>query len=91
LTGATPAGRSSRLRGKFLEAVRAVVRDVTGVDPELSTGGGTSDGRFIAPTGAAVVELGPLNASIHKIDEHIRIADLEPLKDLYLALLRRLL
>ncbi len=77
--------------GEFLEAVRQVVRDVAGVDPELSTGGGTSDGRFIAPTGAAVVELGPLNASIHKIDEHVRIADLEPLKDLYLGLLRRLL
>jgi succinyl-diaminopimelate desuccinylase len=77
--------------GPFLEAVREVVRDVAGVDPELSTGGGTSDGRFIAPTGAAVVELGPVNASIHKIDEHVRIADLEPLKDLYLGLLRRLL
>jgi len=77
--------------GTFLEAVRAVVREVAGVEPELSTGGGTSDGRFIAPTGAAVVELGPVNASIHKIDEHVRIADLEPLKDLYLGLLRRLL
>jgi succinyl-diaminopimelate desuccinylase len=78
-------------RGKFLEAVCEVVRDITGVDPELSTGGGTSDGRFIAPTGAAVVELGPVNASIHKVDEHVRIADLEPLKDLYLGVLRRLL
>lgn len=77
--------------GRFLEAVREVVRDVAGVDPELSTGGGTSDGRFIAPTGAAVVELGPVNASIHKLDEHVRIADLEPLKDLYLGVLRRLL
>jgi succinyl-diaminopimelate desuccinylase len=77
--------------GRFLEAVREVVRGVAGVDPELSTGGGTSDGRFIAPTGAAVVELGPVNASIHKLDEHVRIADLEPLKDLYLGLLRRLL
>ena len=77
--------------GEFLEAVRQVVRDVAGVEPELSTGGGTSDGRFIAPTGAAVVELGPLNASIHKIDEHVRIADLEPLKDLYLGVLQRLL
>jgi succinyl-diaminopimelate desuccinylase len=76
---------------RFLEAVREVVREVAGVDPELSTGGGTSDGRFIAPTGAAVVELGPVNASIHKIDEHVRIADLEPLKDLYLGILRRLL
>lgn len=78
-------------RGRFLEAVREVVRDVAGVDPELSTGGGTSDGRFIAPTGAAVVELGPVNASIHKIDEHVRVDDLEPLKDLYLGILRRLL
>ena len=77
--------------GQFLEAVREVVREVAGVDPELSTGGGTSDGRFIAPTGADVVELGPINASIHKIDEHVRIADLEPLKDLYLGILRRLL
>jgi succinyl-diaminopimelate desuccinylase len=77
--------------GRFLEAVREVVREVAGVDPELSTGGGTSDGRFIAPTGAAVVELGPVNASIHKIDEHVRITDLEALKELYLALLRKLL
>jgi succinyl-diaminopimelate desuccinylase len=77
--------------GDFIEAVRAVVREVAGLDPELSTGGGTSDGRFIAPTGAAVVELGPVNASIHKIDEHVRIADLEPLKDLYLGLMQRLL
>lgn len=86
------AGRPFLTRGgPFLEAVREVVREVAGVDPELSTGGGTSDGRFIAPTGADVVELGPINASIHKIDEHVRIADLEPLKDLYLGLLRRLL
>jgi succinyl-diaminopimelate desuccinylase len=78
-------------RGPFLEAVRDVVREVARIDPELSTGGGTSDGRFIAPTGAAVVELGPLNASIHKIDEHVQIADLEPLKNLYLGIMRRLL
>jgi succinyl-diaminopimelate desuccinylase len=77
--------------GPFLDAVRDVVRERTGLEPELSTGGGTSDGRFIAPTGAAVVELGPVNASIHKVDEHVRIADLEPLKDLYLALMRKLL
>ena len=86
------AGRPFVTRpGAFLEAVREVVREVAGVDPELSTGGGTSDGRFIAPTGAAVVELGPVNASIHKIDEHVAVADLEPLKDLYLGVLRRLL
>jgi succinyl-diaminopimelate desuccinylase len=86
------AGRPFLTRqGDFLEAVRAVVRETIGIDPELSTGGGTSDGRFIAPTGAAVVELGPINASIHKVDEHVRIADLEALKDLYLGILRRLL
>jgi succinyl-diaminopimelate desuccinylase len=86
------AGRPFLTRqGDFLEAVRAVVRETIGIEPELSTGGGTSDGRFIAPTGAAVVELGPINASIHKVDEHVRIADLEALKDLYLGILRRLL
>ena len=86
------AGRPFLTRpGPFLEAVRAVVREVAGVDPELSTGGGTSDGRFIAPTGAAVVELGPINASIHKIDEHVRIADLEPLTRMYQGILQRLL
>ncbi|MGD9387550.1 MAG: succinyl-diaminopimelate desuccinylase [Gammaproteobacteria bacterium] len=77
--------------GPFLDAVCETVREIAGVEPELSTGGGTSDGRFIAPTGAAVVELGPVNASIHKIDEHVRVDDLEPLKDLYLGLMRRLL
>ena len=86
------AGRPFLTRpGPFLEAVREVVREVAGIDPELSTGGGTSDGRFIAPTGAAVVELGPINASIHKIDEHVRIADLEPLTRLYQGILQRLL
>ena len=77
--------------GPFLDAVCETVRAIAGVEPELSTGGGTSDGRFIAPTGAAVVELGPVNASIHKIDEHVRVDDLEPLKDLYLGVMRRLL
>ena len=86
------AGRPFLTRpGPFLSAVQEVVRDIAGIDPELSTGGGTSDGRFIAPTGAAVVELGPINASIHKIDEHVRVDDLEPLKDLYLGVMRRLL
>jgi succinyl-diaminopimelate desuccinylase len=68
------------------ELSRAVVRAVgeeTGIEPVLSTTGGTSDGRFIAPTGAQVVELGVVNASIHKVNEHVRIADLEVLSRAY--------
>ena len=59
--------------------------------PESSTGGGTSDGRFIAPLGAEVVEFGPVNASIHKVDECVSVADLERLPDMYLAIIERLL
>ena len=62
-----------------------------GSPPEESTGGGTSDARFIAPLGAQCIEIGPVNASIHKVDEHVRVADLERLPDLYLALMARLL
>jgi succinyl-diaminopimelate desuccinylase len=64
---------------------------VAGYRPELSTSGGTSDGRFIAPTGAEVVELGPGNATIHKIDERVAVAQLEPLAGMYLGILVRLL
>lgn len=75
--------------------LRATVRDVLermlGVVPEESTGGGTSDARFIAPLGAQCIELGPVNASIHQVDEHVSIADLEALPGLYLALVERLL
>jgi succinyl-diaminopimelate desuccinylase len=78
-------------RGRLIEAAREGVREVTGITPQLSTAGGTSDGRFIAPTGAEVVELGPVNASIHKIDEHVRIEDLDRLCLIYQAILRRLL
>jgi len=76
--------------GPLVEAVRAALR-ARGVEPELSTGGGTSDGRFIAPAGAEVVELGPCNATIHQIDEHVSVADLEALSDLYDAILERML
>ena len=69
--------------GPLTRAVRDAIRDVTGHDPEHSTGGGTSDGRFIAPTGAEVVELGPVNASIHKVDEHVAVADIDLLADMY--------
>ena len=77
--------------GDLVGAVRDSIADVTGLDTELSTTGGTSDGRFIAPTGAQVVELGPVNATIHQIDECIRAADLDVLSKLYEGTLQRLL
>ncbi|MFC5741884.1 succinyl-diaminopimelate desuccinylase [Dyella tabacisoli] len=77
--------------GAVREAVVAVCRELCGIDPEQSTGGGTSDGRFIAPLGAEVVELGPVNATIHKVDECVSVADLEKLPSLYFAICARLL
>lgn len=76
--------------GRLIDAARAAIGDVTGENPELFTGGGTSDARFIAPWGAEVVEIGPINDSIHKIDEHVRVADLEPLSRIYEGVLRRI-
>jgi succinyl-diaminopimelate desuccinylase len=70
-------------RGRLVDALIESVASVTGVRPSLSTSGGTSDGRFLARLAREVVEFGPLNDSIHKIDEHIRIADLEPLSIVY--------
>ncbi|WP_100641756.1 succinyl-diaminopimelate desuccinylase [Alteromonas facilis] len=78
-------------RGELVNAVDKVIRHEVGQAPEFSTAGGTSDGRFIAPTGAQVVELGPVNASIHKIDEHVRITDLETLVHLYKGVMKELL
>jgi succinyl-diaminopimelate desuccinylase len=78
-------------RGGLVEAVSGAIRDATGEQCELSTTGGTSDGRFIATWCPEVVEFGPVNASIHKIDEHVRIADLEPLSRVYERVLARLL
>lgn len=78
------------LEGALVDATRAAIAGTTGGEPTLSTGGGTSDGRFIAPTGAQVVELGPVNATIHQIDERVRAADLDTLTDLYEAILVRL-
>ena len=69
--------------GKLIDAVSQAVQDQTGSAPELSTGGGTSDGRFISPAGAEVVELGPVNASIHKVVEHVRIDDVIALTGMY--------
>jgi succinyl-diaminopimelate desuccinylase len=77
--------------GPLRAAARDVLAQFAGGMPEESTGGGTSDARFIAPLGAQCIEVGPVNASIHKVDEHISIADLEALPDLYLALIERLL
>ena len=77
--------------GVLSEAVAAAVAEVTGVHPKLSTGGGTSGGRFIAPLGAQVVELGVVNASIHKVNECVRVADIDALQRMYVNLLRRLL
>jgi succinyl-diaminopimelate desuccinylase len=77
--------------GPLIDAVIGAVQDETGEVPRCDTGGGTSDGRFVAPTGADVVELGPINATIHKIDEHVAIDDLEPLARIYEGILRRLL
>jgi succinyl-diaminopimelate desuccinylase len=67
------------------------VRAVTGVDSSLSTAGGTSDGRFIAPSGAQVVELGPVNATIHKVNECVSTADLDTLSRIYEHMLTQLL
>ncbi|MDO9475560.1 MAG: succinyl-diaminopimelate desuccinylase [Pseudohongiella sp.] len=75
----------------LINAVRDSIHDVTGLTTTPSTTGGTSDGRFIAPTGAQVVELGPCNASIHKIDENVRLTDLDQLSLIYQGIIRRLL
>ncbi len=77
--------------GELVAAATAAVQAATGLTPELSTSGGTSDGRFIAPTCAQVIELGPSNATIHKIDERIAVADLERLSHIYQDILTRLL
>jgi succinyl-diaminopimelate desuccinylase len=69
--------------GELVGAVQRAIHDETGVDTELSTTGGTSDGRFIARICPQVLEFGPVNATIHKIDEHVRVADIEPLKNIY--------
>lgn len=77
--------------GPLVDATLAAIAEVTGRAGRLSTAGGTSDGRFIAPYGAQIVELGPVNASIHQVNEHVRSEDLETLADIYRALLQRLL
>ena len=77
--------------GRLTEAVQTAVREATGLTPELSTSGGTSDGRFIAPYGIDVVELGPINATIHKVNETVSVADLERLEHIYFRIAELLL
>lgn len=77
--------------GVLIDATANAVEQFTGGPPELSTGGGTSDGRFISPAGADVVELGPVNASIHKVNEHVDLADVVRLAAMYRGILERLL
>ena len=78
-------------RGELSDALSAAIKAETGLDTELSTTGGTSDGRFIAQICPQVVECGPTNASIHKIDEHVAVTEIEPLKNIYRRTLENLL
>lgn len=77
--------------GPLLKAASSAVREITGVDPEVSTTGGTSDGRFIAVVAREVIEFGPINDSIHKLNEYVDIADIEPLTCIYGRILDQLL
>ena len=77
--------------GELVDAARTAIREVMGIDTELSTSGGTSDGRFIAPTGAQVLELGPVNATIHQIDECVAVDALDQLAKIYQRILEKLL
>ncbi len=76
--------------GELVQAVRAAIQAETGLQTELSTTGGTSDGRFISKICSQVIEFGPINASIHKIDEHVLVSSLDPLKNIYKGVLERL-
>ncbi len=76
--------------GELVGAIQQAIRAETGVETELSTTGGTSDGRFISRICPQVIEFGPVNASIHKIDEHVIVADIEPLKNIYRRTLEHL-
>jgi len=79
------------VKGELIDAVHAAIKSVTGFETLDDTGGGTSDGRFIAPTGAEVVELGPLNGSIHKVNENVGVGELETLSGIYEQVLVNLL
>ncbi|RVU85919.1 succinyl-diaminopimelate desuccinylase [Leucothrix sargassi] len=78
-------------KGELVEAAVESIEEVTGTKTELSTSGGTSDGRFIAPTGAQVLELGPRNETIHQTNECVEVGDLEPLEEIYYRIIKKLL
>jgi len=78
-------------RGDMVDAVAGAIKQVTGIDTELSTSGGTSDGRFIADICPQVIELGPLNATIHKLNECVAVDDLDALSEIYYLTLVKLL
>jgi succinyl-diaminopimelate desuccinylase len=78
-------------RGRLTETLSEAIREVTGLTPDISTTGGTSDGRFVAQLCPEVAEFGPLNESIHKLNEHVEIGTIEPLREIYLRTLQRLL
>lgn len=77
--------------GALVDTLQAVILEATGIEVEGNTAGGTSDGRFIAPSGAQLVEFGPINASIHALDEHVNVSDLDSLSSIYETVARRLL
>jgi succinyl-diaminopimelate desuccinylase len=79
------------LPGELVDATRNAIAEIVGIQSDLSTAGGTSDGRFIAPTGAQVIELGPINRTIHQVDEAVSIEDLEHLSQIYQRILEHLL
>jgi succinyl-diaminopimelate desuccinylase len=78
-------------RGRLVDALNVAIREVAGIEPELSTSGGTSDGRFIREICPEVVEMGPLNSTIHQVDERIALSDVEPLSQIYQRALEELL
>ena len=77
--------------GKLVETTQDAIHQVVGIKPELSTSGGTSDARFIAPYGVEVLELGPVNASIHQVNEHTDLAELTQLQSIYFTIIKQLL
>ena len=79
------------VQGEFTDKVVNAIKRVTGLDTEKSTAGGTSDARFIVPTGVETIEIGPVNAMIHKINERIAIADLDPITEIYVQIMRNVL